>query len=54
MASPTTRQGDSNTLDDPNRVGGTLLNGVNDKGQAVGFYEDAAGNTHGMLVNGAR
>jgi probable HAF family extracellular repeat protein len=29
-----------------------MLKGINDKGQAVGFYEDSAGNTHGMLVNG--
>jgi hypothetical protein len=40
-------------LDDPNGVQGTVLNGVNDKGQIVGFYTDAAGNTHGMLVNSA-
>ncbi len=41
------------TLDDPNGVGGTVLNGLNDKGQIVGFFTDAAGNVHGMLVNGA-
>ncbi len=35
-------KGDSNTLDDPNRIGGTVLNGINDEGQAVGFYQDAA------------
>jgi hypothetical protein len=29
----------------------TVLNGINDKGQVVGFYLDAAGNTDGMLVN---
>jgi len=44
--------GEWNTVDDPNGVGGTVLNGINDKGDAVGFYTDAAGNTHGMLVNG--
>jgi probable HAF family extracellular repeat protein len=30
---------------------GTVLNGINDSGQIVGFYTDAAANTHGMLVN---
>lgn len=39
-------------VDDPNGVGGTVINGLNDKGQAVGFYTDAAGNVHGMLING--
>jgi hypothetical protein len=29
----------------------TVLNGINDKGQVVGFYLDAAGNTDGLLVN---
>jgi hypothetical protein len=47
-------KGDSNTLDDPNRVGATVLNGINDKGQAFWVYEDAAGNTHGMPVHGVR
>jgi hypothetical protein len=41
------------TLDDPNGVGGTVINGLNDKGQAVGFYTDAAGNVDGMLINNA-
>ena len=40
-------------LDDPNGVGGTVLNGLNNNHQAVGFYTDAAGNVHGMLVTGA-
>jgi hypothetical protein len=44
--------GEWNTVDDPNGVGGTVINGINDKGDAVGFYTDAAGNTHGMLVTG--
>ena len=39
------------TVDDPNGVGGTVVNGINNKNQLVGFYTDAAGNTHGMLVN---
>jgi hypothetical protein len=45
------------TLDYPNAVeapgSGTVINGLNNKGQAVGFYNDAAGNTHGMLINNA-
>ena len=44
--------GEWNPVDDPNGVGGTVINGINDKGDAVGFYTDAAGNTHGMLVTG--
>ena len=28
----------------------TVLNGINDKGQVVGFYLDSAGNTDGLLV----
>jgi hypothetical protein len=38
------------TVDDPNGVGATTVNGVNNAGQLVGFYQDAAGNTHGMLA----
>ena len=38
------------TVDDPNAVGTTTVNGVNDHGDLVGFYVDAAGNTDGMLV----
>ncbi len=41
-------------IDDPNGVKGptamTVANGINDKGQIVGFYLDANGNTDGMLV----
>jgi hypothetical protein len=37
-------------LDDPNAVGSTVLNGINDKGDIVGFYSDAVGNTHGLLA----
>jgi hypothetical protein len=40
-------------LDEPNGVGGTVINGLNNKGQAVGFYTDAAGNVHGMIINNA-
>jgi hypothetical protein len=38
-------------VDDPNGVGGTVVNGINNKNQLVGFYTDAAGNVHGMIVN---
>jgi len=27
-----------------------VLNGINDKGDIVGFYADAAGNTDGLLA----
>lgn len=42
-----------NTLDNPNGIQGTVLNGLNDKGQIVGFYTDAAGNVHGQIINNA-
>ena len=36
----------------PGDAGGqTVLNGINDLNQAVGFYMDAQHNTHGLLVN---
>lgn len=44
------------TINDPNAPQNagmntmTVANGINDKGQIVGFYLDAAGNTDGMLV----
>lgn len=38
------------TVDDPNGIGTTTINGVNDAGELVGFYVDAAGNTDGMLA----
>ncbi len=37
-------------VDDPNGVGATTVNGVNDRGDLVGFYTDSAGNTDGMLA----
>jgi len=37
-------------VDDPNGVGATTINGVNDRGTLVGFYTDAAGNTDGLLA----
>jgi hypothetical protein len=44
--------GDWSTVDAPNGLMGTVLNGLNDKGEIVGFYTDAAGNVHGLLVTG--
>lgn len=38
------------SIDDPNGVGSTVVNGLNDQGDLVGFYTDAAGNTDGMLA----
>ena len=38
------------SLDDPNGIGTTFVNGVNDMGDLVGFYTDAAGNTDGFLA----
>jgi probable HAF family extracellular repeat protein len=38
------------SIDDPNGVGSTLVNGLNDAGDLVGFYTDSAGNTDGMLA----
>jgi hypothetical protein len=38
------------TISDPHGIGTTLVNGINDRGDLVGFYTDAAGNVDGMLV----
>jgi hypothetical protein len=38
------------TVDDPHGAGTTTINGVNDRGQLVGFYVDSAGNTDGFLA----
>jgi hypothetical protein len=38
------------TVDDPNGVGATTINGVNDQGELVGFYTDAKNNTDGLLA----
>jgi hypothetical protein len=37
-------------LDDPNGIGMTTFNGLNDRGSIVGFYVDGNGNTHGLLA----
>ena len=44
-----TRRMGFRTVNDPMGVGSTIINGVNDAGDLVGFYNDAAGNTHGLL-----
>lgn len=38
------------TVDDPNGIGGTTVNGLNNAGDLVGFYTDAAGNVDGLLA----
>lgn len=38
------------SIDDPNGIGSTVINGLNDTGDMVGFYTDSAGNTDGMLI----
>jgi hypothetical protein len=37
-------------IDDPNGIGTTIVNGVNDLGALVGFYVDGAGNTDGFIA----
>jgi hypothetical protein len=37
-------------IDDPNGIGTTTINGIDDKGRMVGFYVDGTGNTDGMLI----
>ena len=36
-------------IDDPNGLGTTTINGINNAGDIVGFYIDSAGNTDGFL-----
>jgi hypothetical protein len=38
------------SIDDPNGIGTTVINGLNDRVNMVGFYVDSAGNTDGMLI----
>ena len=38
------------TIDDPNGVGTTTINGLNDNADLVGFYVDGNGNTDGFLA----
>jgi hypothetical protein len=37
-------------VNDPNGTDTTTINGLNDRGQLVGFYVDKAGNTDGLLA----
>jgi hypothetical protein len=37
------------TVSDPNGIGSTTVNGVNDRGAVVGFYTDTDGNTDGFV-----
>ena len=37
-------------IDDPNGIGSTVVNGINNAGDLVGFYTDSAGNVDGMLA----
>ena len=39
------------SVNDPNGVGSTTINGVNDRGTLVGFYTDSAGNTDGLVAH---
>jgi hypothetical protein len=48
-----THTGAFTTLDAPNAFNTTVFNGINDRGDIVGFYNDAAGNTHGPLATPA-
>jgi hypothetical protein len=38
------------SVDDPEGVGTTTVNGVNDRVELVGFYVDRAGNTDGFAA----
>jgi hypothetical protein len=38
------------SIDDPNGVGTTTINGVDDLGELVGFYVDGVRNTDGFLA----
>jgi len=45
-----TPAGGFQTVSDPKGVGSTVINGVNDAGDLVGFYNSSNGNTNGMLA----
>jgi hypothetical protein len=45
-----TPRGGFTSIDDPHGMGTTTINGVNDRGDLVGFYVDSVGNTDGFLV----
>jgi len=50
LTSPTGPVSKWQSIDDPNGVGSTVVNGINGFGDLVGFYTDAAGNVDGMLA----
>ena len=43
-------QAQFHAIDDPQGVGNTVLNGINDQGQVVGFYTNGAKKTVGLLA----
>jgi hypothetical protein len=54
LTNPTGRHSRWTEIDDPNALNtpgnGTVVNGLNNAGDLVGFYTDAAGNVDGMLA----
>ncbi len=38
------------TVNDPHGIGSTIINGLNDRGELVGFYTDSKGHTDGFLA----
>jgi hypothetical protein len=38
------------SVDDPEGVGTTIINGINDRREVVGFFVDAAGDTDGFIA----
>jgi hypothetical protein len=38
-------------VNDPHGVDTTVVNGINNQGQIVGFYVDSLGNTDGFLAH---
>ena len=45
-----TRQGGFQTVNDPNGLDNTTVNGINKQGVLVGFYVNSAGRTKGMIA----
>jgi hypothetical protein len=43
-------QGRFHTVNDPNGIGSTVITGVNNAGDLVGFYTDSHANTNGLLA----
>ncbi len=48
VADPTAKTPDYRTVDDPSGPGATVINGLSDNGDIVGFYTDAQNNVHGF------